>query len=173
MEFLRSFMIKKYFVWWRYALACPSLSMERECFTMNYLSICYFWTMSVMKHYGKMILNILHWIIVVISHSSTSANQWVKCVCVLWLHVQQKTHSFQISRNWVVAIAQCIIITSQVCLNMSLYFYPCENWSCVPIPYDLLTAYILDYVLITIVFCFTSYYTIQEISVLYCFILTV
>lgn len=36
---------------------CSSLLMERECFTMKYLSICYFWTMSVMKGYDKVIVN--------------------------------------------------------------------------------------------------------------------
>lgn len=72
--FLKSFMTKKCFMRLSYAWACPSLPMERECFTMKYLSICYFWTMSVMKHYDK--VDIRH--LIVPAHQPTCG--WSFCL---------------------------------------------------------------------------------------------
>lgn len=45
---------------------------------------------------------------------------------------------------------------SSVCADVFLYFYPCEDWSRVPLPYSLLTAYSID--CISVLLCsFTSY----------------
>lgn len=104
--------------------------------------LCYFWTMSVVKHYDK--VNIFHLFEHHLPQSSIHQAQMlftqqpVQCVKSLFT-IEYKYSSFihwRAAKKPFIPIqyklgrptAQCIINRAQVCVWMCfLYFYPCED----------------------------------------------
>lgn len=151
--FLKSFMTKKCFMRLSYAWACPSLPMERVCFTMKYLSICYFLN-NVCRdalwrgEYPSC------------DHSSTPADLWVTCLFTLNTNTAPPFSDQGTAKKPFIPVQSRLgrpystvghDYISCVCVDVFLYLYPCENLSCVPIPCYLLSAYSKNSVLIVTV----------------------